>query len=104
MRAYLNRQSPANLKRCAGLFFSGIILSVGLAAAAIVHARDEINITPAITLELARADNAQQAAAIAKQQYGGKVLKVVQVDGGYRVKLLLPSGKVKTVFVSSTNS
>jgi len=49
---------------------------------------------------VARADDAAQAAArFAEQKYGGRVLKVEREDGAYRVKLLQPSGKVKTVRV-----
>jgi len=44
-------------------------------------------------------DAAQAAARIAEQQYGGRVLKVEKKEGGYRVKLLQPSGKVKIVRV-----
>lgn len=41
----------------------------------------------------------QQAAAKAKAAHGGKVLKVTRQGKGYRVKLLLDSGRVKTVDV-----
>ena len=106
MRAYPNHRSPANLKHCVGLFFSCITLGLGLGGATIVHAHPHhgISLEHMVVLELAQANNAQQAASIARQQYGGKVLKVEQANGGYRVKLLLPSGKVKVVFISSANS
>lgn len=40
---------------------------------------------------------AAQAAARAKAQYGGKVLKVTPSGKGYKVKLLTESGRVLTV-------
>jgi type VI protein secretion system component VasK len=43
--------------------------------------------------------SAGQAAAIAKKRHGGEVLKVERTGNQYRVKLLLPSGTVKTVNV-----
>lgn len=43
--------------------------------------------------------SAGQAAAIAKKRHGGEVLKVERAGNQYRVKLLLPSGTVKTVSV-----
>ena len=45
-----------------------------------------------------------QAANIARQKKGGKVLKVQALgnSGGYRVKLLLPSGRVTQVIVSAS--
>jgi len=45
-----------------------------------------------------------QAANIARQKKGGKVLKVQALgkSGGYRVKLLLPSGRVTQVTVSAS--
>jgi hypothetical protein len=45
--------------------------------------------------------SAGQAAAKAQRQHGGEVLKVRAAGDGYRVKLLLPSGTVKTVFIGS---
>jgi uncharacterized membrane protein YkoI len=45
--------------------------------------------------------SAGQAAAIAKNQYGGEVLKVERAGNRYRVKLLLPSGTVKTVYIAA---
>lgn len=44
-----------------------------------------------------------QAAAIAQSRYGGKVLKISRQGNTYRVKLLLPSGVVKTVSVDASN-
>jgi uncharacterized membrane protein YkoI len=41
----------------------------------------------------------RQAAEKAKAQHGGKVLKVTPRGKGYQVKLLLDSGRVKTVRV-----
>ncbi len=43
--------------------------------------------------------SAKQAANIAKQAYAGKVLRVHAVADGYRIKMLLPSGKVTYVNV-----
>jgi hypothetical protein len=43
----------------------------------------------------------KEKAAVAKavEQYGGKALGVAAVEGGYKVRLLLPEGRLKTVFV-----
>ena len=41
----------------------------------------------------------QQAAEKARAAHGGKVLKVTRKGKGYRVRLLLDSGRVTTVFV-----
>jgi len=43
--------------------------------------------------------SASQAAERARRQYGGEVLKVQHDGNGYRVKLLLPSGIVKSVYI-----
>ena len=40
-----------------------------------------------------------EAAALAQQRHGGEVLKVSRSGDGYQVKLLLPSGRVKSVRV-----
>ena len=45
--------------------------------------------------------SSSQAAAIASSQYGGEVLKVQRKGDQYQVKLLLPSGTIKTVYVSA---
>lgn len=42
---------------------------------------------------------ARQAAAQAQAQYGGKVLKVRRQGNGYKVRLLLQSGRVITVTI-----
>lgn len=42
---------------------------------------------------------ASQAAARAKAQYGGKVLKVTPSGNGYRVKMLTEAGRVRTVTI-----
>lgn len=43
----------------------------------------------------------KEEAAVAKavKQYGGKALGVAAVEGGYKVRLLLPEGRLKTVFI-----
>ncbi|MEM1145413.1 MAG: hypothetical protein AAGI88_22775 [Pseudomonadota bacterium] len=41
-----------------------------------------------------------QAAARAERRYGGKALAVRKVGDRYRVRLLLPDGRVKTVDIS----
>jgi hypothetical protein len=50
-----------------------------------------------------RASSAAEAARIAKQRYGGKILKVdaIRTEDGvkYRVKILLDNGRVKTVII-----
>ena len=43
--------------------------------------------------------SAGQAGEIARGQTGGRVLAVTPKDGGYRVKVLTPSGEVRQVFV-----
>lgn len=47
----------------------------------------------------ARTLTASQAAARAKAQYGGKVLKVTPSANGYRVKMLTEAGRVRTVTI-----
>ena len=47
---------------------------------------------------------AQQAAKRAQSRHGGKVLKVSRSKSGYRVKLLLDSGRVTTVTITSRQS
>ena len=42
---------------------------------------------------------AGQAGEIARRQTGGRVLAVTPKKGGYRVKVLTPSGDVRQVFV-----
>jgi hypothetical protein len=43
--------------------------------------------------------SSSQAAEIAQRQTGGRVLSVKESSGGYRVKVLTPSGEVRDVFV-----
>ncbi|BFM05437.1 hypothetical protein GCM10025791_16460 [Halioxenophilus aromaticivorans] len=43
--------------------------------------------------------NSRQAAVIAKQHAGGKVLRVHATQTGHRIKMLLPSGKVTYILV-----
>lgn len=61
-------------------------------------------LTPAFAVKQQRASNAAEAARIAKQRYGGKILKVDAVRTGdgvlYRVKILLDNGRVKTVTIA----
>jgi starvation-inducible outer membrane lipoprotein len=47
----------------------------------------------------ARTLTASQAAARAKAQYGGQVLKVTPSGNGYRVKMLTEAGRVRTVTI-----
>jgi uncharacterized membrane protein YkoI len=47
----------------------------------------------------ARTLTASQAAASARSQYGGKVLKVTPSGNGYRVKILTEDGRVRTVTI-----
>lgn len=46
--------------------------------------------------------SAAQAAEIARQQTGGRVLGVQEAGSGYRVKVLTPSGEVRYVFVDGS--
>lgn len=43
--------------------------------------------------------SSSQAAEAAQRQTGGRVLSVKESSGGYRVKVLTPSGEVRDVFV-----
>lgn len=43
--------------------------------------------------------SSRQAAVIAKQHAGGKVLRVRATDNGHSIKMLLPSGKVTYILV-----
>lgn len=64
------------------------------------------NIVFSLTLTLLSCHTAAQsspaeAAEIVKQRTGGKVLKIkTQKDSKYRVKVLLPTGQVKTVNIN----
>lgn len=46
-----------------------------------------------------RDDGASEAAAKARREHGGEVLAVVPTNGGYKVRLLKPDGRVVTVTV-----
>lgn len=60
-------------------------------------------VAPARFVYQSKASSAAEAARIAKQRYGGKILSVSEqkTDSGkrYRVKLLLDNGRVKTVVI-----
>ncbi|MFZ1537858.1 MAG: hypothetical protein WAT23_10815 [Chromatiaceae bacterium] len=43
-----------------------------------------------------------QAAEQVRRQTGGKVLSVREQDGGYEVKVLTPSGEVRSVFIPAS--
>jgi hypothetical protein len=45
------------------------------------------------------ASSAAQAAEQARRQTGGKVLSVQEQGGGWQVKVLTPSGEVRSVFI-----
>ncbi len=47
------------------------------------------------------AASAAQAAEQARRQTGGRVLSVQEKGGGYQVKVLTPSGEVRSVFIPS---
>ena len=51
--------------------------------------------------EKSSAISSRQAAVIAKQHAGGKVLRVRASEGGHRIKMLLPSGKVTYIVVGN---
>lgn len=56
--------------------------------------------TPQRSLIAPKIANKEKAAvAKAVEQHGGKALGVAAVEGGYKVRLLLPEGRLKTVFV-----
>jgi hypothetical protein len=48
------------------------------------------------------ASSAAQAAEQVRRQTGGKVLSVREKGGGYEVKVLTPSGEVRSVFIPAT--
>lgn len=47
--------------------------------------------------------SAAEAAEIASQRTGGKVLKVKTRGSSYRVKVLMPTGQVKTITIKKNN-
>jgi hypothetical protein len=56
--------------------------------------------TPQRSLVAPKIASKEKAAVVkAVEQYGGKALGVTAVEGGYKVRLLLPEGRLKTVFV-----
>ena len=48
------------------------------------------------------AGSAAQAADQARRQTGGRVLSVQEKGGGYEVKVLTPSGEVRSVFIPAS--
>jgi hypothetical protein len=48
------------------------------------------------------ATSAAQAAEQVRRQTGGKVLSVREKGGGYEVKVLTPSGEVRSVFIPAS--
>jgi hypothetical protein len=48
------------------------------------------------------AASAAQAAEQVRRQTGGKVLSVREKGGGYEVKVLTPSGEVRSVFIPAS--
>ena len=48
------------------------------------------------------AASAAQAAEQVRRQTGGKVLSVRERNGGYEVKVLTPSGEVRSVFIPAS--
>lgn len=48
------------------------------------------------------AGSAAQAAEQVRRQTGGKVLSVRERNGGYEVKVLTPSGEVRSVFIPAS--
>ena len=48
------------------------------------------------------AASAAQAAEQARRQTGGRVLSVQEKGGGYEVKVLTPSGEVRSVFIPAS--
>lgn len=63
--------------------------------------RNPLSATPPGSTRAAKGIGPAQAVKIAKQRHGGKVLKVSREGAMYRVKLLLPSGKVKVVYIDA---
>jgi hypothetical protein len=45
--------------------------------------------------------SAAQAAEQVRRQTGGRILSVQERDGGYEVKVLTPSGEVRSVYISA---
>ena len=77
-----------------------VILAVALAGTASASA------APRRGLQLAGqgggAASAAQAADQARRQTGGRVLSVREKAGGYEVKVLTPSGEVRSVFIPAS--
>ena len=67
-----------------------VLASVILVAAGTAHGRDSGS---------RRAANSNEAAAIARDISGGRVLSVEGGKGGYRVKVLEKNGRVRTLHV-----
>lgn len=78
------------MKRGAVVVITSLFLALALPAGASVNGEH--------TGDIGRA----QAVGIAKQRFGGKVLKVVPRKGHYAVKLLTAKGRVKVVKVDRT--
>ena len=82
------------LSLCAVLFSAGVVLATPEQAAAAVS--DSLFAQPTVS--------ASQAAAIVRNQHGGRVLSVVPSFRGkvrgYRVRVLIGGERVKTVFIA----
>lgn len=82
-----------------------VMLSSGQALANEEAARADQRQQEAPLFILAQAATSKaQAANIAKARHGGKVLSVTKSGKGWRVKLLLDSGRVKMVYVDGAGS
>ncbi len=84
------------IKVCTGLLLVAVVVFVSETSYADNHRRrdgQEASQSSGIS--------AGQAAAKAQQRFGGKVLKVSRDGNRYRVKLLLPSGTIKTVTIAA---
>ena len=86
---------PLKLRLCSALFIT-LVLFVSLSATD-SYAQSQKN-QPSKNEKIGM--TAKQAAAQAKSDHGGKVLKVTRDREGYKVKLLQDSGRVVIVKVS----
>lgn len=87
-------QSKHAIARASATTLSRLLLASVLAATMPVAT---VQAKPPPAAEQKQRMSAQEAASRARAQHGGKVLKVSRDKDGYRVKLLLDSGRVITV-------
>lgn len=85
-------------------FVAGTVLLTMSLAGGLAQAAMPGQLAQAPTQPAGREISPMQAAEIAKSRNGGKVLKISREGSIYRIKLLLPSGTVKTVIVDANGN